>query len=154
MQRKECLCRKTWQDNGNMDNGEIERKGKEKRMRISVTERAEVTEPKEKWKCNKKDRKQQQWVKYWWREFWRMIWSERCEKWAEWDLLVCQQLWIQPTPLGEKKRKESRDIDLALFMLNAIGSGTRCFTLCLHREATMTPKTEETQPGGQFVCSL
>lgn len=126
-------------------------------MRISGMERAEVTEPKEKWKCNKRGKT----------EYSRTM-SEvlmkgmlRDElKWEVWKMsrmgpAGVSELWIQPTPLGKKKRKESRDIDLALFMLNAIGSGTRCFTLCLHREAAMRPKKRKhNQEGSLFVvCS-
>lgn len=66
-----------------------------------------------------------------------------------------QSLGSNPVPWGKKKRKESRDIDLALFMPNAIGSGARCFTLCLHREAAMRPKKRKhNQEGTLFVvCS-
>lgn len=60
-----------------------------------------------------------------------------------------------PGGVGKKMRKESRDIDLALFMLNAIGLGTRCFTLCLHRSATRLRKRKYNQEGSLFVlCSL
>lgn len=64
-----------------------------------------------------------------------------------------------PLPWGvggkKKKRNESRDIDLALFMLNAIGLGTRCFTLCLHRAAMRLRKRKHNQEGSLFVvCSL
>lgn len=46
--RKEGLCGKTWRDSGNMEYGEIKRKGKGKRIRVSGKESAEVTEQKEK----------------------------------------------------------------------------------------------------------
>lgn len=46
--REEDLFGKTWKDNGNMVYGEIKRKGKGKRMRVSGKESAEVTERKEK----------------------------------------------------------------------------------------------------------
>lgn len=44
MEGKEGLCGKPWKDNGNMEYGEIKRKGKRKRMRVSGMESAEVTE--------------------------------------------------------------------------------------------------------------
>lgn len=40
-------------------------------------------------------------------------------------------------------------------MLDAIGSGTRCFTLCLRRAATRLRKRKQNQEGSLFVvCSL
>lgn len=59
-----------------------------------------------------------------------------------------------PRREGEKKKdieKESRDIDLALFMPNAIGRGTRCFTFCLHRAATRLRKRKYNQGDSLFV---
>jgi len=54
------------------------------------------------------------------------------------DLLACQSFRPRPLPWGpSRERREERDIDLALFMLGAIGPGRRrrcCFPLCLHNE--------------------